>query len=107
MSSTLAVKVTRRRHNGEDIWEGTVSVQGVRPTKLTKSKSQETGFSTSSAVKKAAEKFATNHGYAGVKFDEPAATTKVSKTSKTSTKKSTPTKKSESCSAPVVTSTPA
>lgn len=104
--STLNVKVTRRKHNGEEVWEGTVNVQGVRPTKLTKSKSQETAFSTSGAVKKAAEKFAANHGYAGVKFDEPtvAPSTKVSKTSKTTTKKKNET---SSCSTPVLSSTPA
>jgi hypothetical protein len=109
MSNTLSVKLTKRKHNGDDIWEGTVAVQGVRPTKLTKSKSQETAFSTSSAVKKAAEKFATTHGYAGVKFDEPAATsTKVSKTGKTTTaKKNASSPKKSACSAPITSSTPA
>lgn len=94
MSSTLTVKVTKRKFNDAVVWEGTAAVQGARPTKLTKSKSQETAFSTASAVKKAAEKFATTHGYAGVKFDEPAApATKVSKTGKT-------------CTAPVLASSP-
>lgn len=109
MSSTLTVKVTKRKHNGTEVWEGTASVQGARPTKLTKSKSQETAFSTASAVKKAAEKFATTHGYAGVKFDEKTpASTKVSKTAKTTTKKAAAPKKEGTCTAPSLgTSTPA
>jgi hypothetical protein len=85
--------------NGEDLWEGTLAIQGVRPTKLTKSKSQETTFSTAGAVKKAAEKFASTHGYSDVKYAEPTAT-KVSKTSKTTTKKESV----KSCSATPMTS---
>jgi hypothetical protein len=108
MSNTLTVKVTKRKHNGTEVWEGTASVQGARPTKLTKSKSQETAFSTASAVKKAAEKFASSHGYAGVKFDEPtaAAGTKVSKTAKTTKKSAAPKKSEGTCSAPVPVLTP-
>lgn len=99
MSNTLTVKVTKRKFNGSEVWEGTASVQGVRPTKLTKSKSQETAFSTAGAVKKAAEKFATTHGYAGVKFDEKTVSVKVSKTTKTT--KAPSTKKEGTCSAPI------
>jgi hypothetical protein len=105
MSSTLAVKVTKRKHNGTEVWEGTASVQGARPTKLTKSKSQETAFSTATAVKKAAEKFATTHGYASVKFDEPT-TAKVSKTAKTTTKKAAAAAPKTTCTAPSVGSSP-
>jgi hypothetical protein len=108
MASTLTVKVTKKKCNNEVLWEGTASVAGARPTKLTKSKSQDTTFSTAGAVKKAAEKFATTHGYEGVKFDEAAAakTTTVSKTSKTASK--TPTKSSKMVKAQsICTFTPA
>lgn len=106
MTSTLNVKVTKRKSNGSELWEGTASIKGAIPTKLTKSKSKETVFNTASAVKKAAEKFADNHGYVGVKFVEPTVAAKVSKTNKSATKKksskSSSSKKSETaCSAPV------
>lgn len=97
--STLQCKITKRKHNGEEIWEGTIAVQGVRPTKLTKSKSKETGFSREADVRRAADAFAKRHQYEMVKYDAMANSTKISKSAKT--KKAVATKTSCSMSTPV------
>ena len=99
MLNALSVKISKRRHDGEEIWEGTLSLQGARPTKLTKSKSQETSFANASAVRKAAERFAAAHNYDGVKFEEPAQSSdKISKTAKTTTGS-----RRQTCTAPQTT----
>lgn len=92
--SSLQVKITKRRHDGKDMWEGVVSLPNTKPTKLTKSKSQETAFGTRGAVVAAAEKFAERFNFTdGIKVSEAGArastdtAVKASKTVKTTTKK--------------------
>lgn len=86
MSNALVVKIARRRHDGAEFYEGTASIQGARPTKLTKSKTEETAFSREADLRRAAASFAKRHSYGEVKF-EGGTNAKVNKTAKTTTKK--------------------
>jgi hypothetical protein len=86
--SNLIVKVTKRTTNGNSSWEGTANLPGVRPTKIVKSKTSESTFTTRSALTGAAQRLAVRYGFNDVKFEgesEPTST----KTKKTSSKKTT------------------
>ena len=71
MSKTndLLVKVSKRTANGVESWEGTANLPGLTPAKVTKSKTNESKFSTRSALTSAAQKLATRYGFSEVKFE--------------------------------------
>lgn len=69
MSKNLTVKITKRTTKGEQAWEGTVSLPGVAPTKLVKAKTNESRFSTRTALAGAAQRLAERYGFAEVKFE--------------------------------------
>lgn len=56
------VKVTSRTVEGQKVFEGTVTLPGVKPTKLVKKSDQSTRFSTRSAVVSAAKGLARTLG---------------------------------------------
>lgn len=67
--NNLVVKVSRKTKDGVESWEGTVSLPGVAPTKLTKSKGSESKFNTRSALTTAAQKLAARYGFGDVEFE--------------------------------------
>jgi hypothetical protein len=69
MSKNLLVKITKRTTKGIESWEGTANLPGVLPTKLTKSKTNESKFSTRSALTSAAQRLATRYGFSDVQFE--------------------------------------
>lgn len=70
MSSDLQVRVASRS-KGDDSWfEGTVSISGLKTTKLARKSDGATRFSTRSAVSGAARSLAKSLGFAGVAFEE-------------------------------------
>lgn len=89
--STVTVKVKERTTTQGTRFEGTVEIQGAKPTKLTR-KDGTTLFPTTSALKASARAFGTRIG-AEVQYDEPvkkAAKKSVkSQTTKTATSKKT------------------
>ncbi len=90
MSKNLVVKISKRNNNGAEAWEGTVNLPGALPTKLAKSKTQESKFSTRSAVTAAAKNFATRYGFADVRFEgitDAKTTTKKSASKRPSSSK--------------------
>lgn len=85
--ANLEVKVTEKKAKTEGekpAWEGTVSVPGLKPTKLTR-KDGSTLFSTKATVSSAAKRLATSLGFDGVETATPAK--KAAK--KSATKKNT------------------
>jgi hypothetical protein len=106
--SKLTVKVSAKQKNGTESWEGTVSLPGARPTKLTRKSDNSTSFSTRSAVNSAAQRFAETYGFSGIEAPVAKATTvkKAAKKKAATTKKSTAkkaSKKSTSNSTPAST----
>lgn len=87
--SNLQIKVTEKKAKVEGekpTWEGTVSVPGLKPTKLTR-KDGSTLFSTKATVASAAKKLATSLGFDGVEAVAPVQ--KAAKKSATKKTKST------------------
>lgn len=76
MSKTndLLVKISKRTTNGVETWEGTANLPGVAPTKLTKARTNESRFSTRSALTSAAQKLAVRYGFSEVKFEGATST---------------------------------
>lgn len=68
--SNLIVKVRRKVTNGTESWEGTASLPGVQPTKITKSKGSEVSFSTLASLTSAAKKVAVRYNFTDVQMDE-------------------------------------
>lgn len=68
--SNLICKITKKKRDGADSWEGTVTLPNVAPTKLIKTKTRESTFSTRAQVVSAAERFAQKFGFDGVSIDE-------------------------------------
>jgi hypothetical protein len=67
--NNLMVKISKRTKDGVESWEGTVTLPGVLPTKLTKSKTEESKFSTRSTLISAAQRLATRYGFIEVQFE--------------------------------------
>ena len=78
----LEVKVSSRKTNGSEFWEGTVSIPGTKPTKLVRAASGTSMFSTRSAVISSANSLAKKLGYTGSTASAQAA----KKTAKKATK---------------------
>ena len=64
--NTLSVRLTSRKTETETYFEGTVSIQGLRPTKLARRADGSTQFSTKSAVSGAARNLARSLGYTDI-----------------------------------------
>jgi len=87
MSNALEVKVTSRKSGSEEWWEGTISLEGVKPTKLARKSDGSTHFTSRSAVQGAARRFADRYGYSDVDFGEaekPALKKAAKKSNKSS-----------------------
>lgn len=86
MSNTLSVKLASRK-SGETSWyEGTVSIVGLKPTKLARRSDGSTAFPTKAAVSGAARNLAKSLGFSDVDLADSDVSTK--KSSKTASKKS-------------------
>jgi hypothetical protein len=72
MSNELTVKVTEREKDGSQWFEATVSIEGLRPTKLARKSDGSTKFTTRSSVTSAAKRLATTLGFQGVETETPA-----------------------------------
>lgn len=77
MSNTLSVRLTRRKTSTGDMYEGTVAIANVRPTKLVRKADGTTHFPTRSAVCASARNVAKSLGYSDVNIvdaSQPAQT---------------------------------
>lgn len=87
MSKQLPVKVSARKSGDEEWYEATVSVPGLKPTKLARKSDGNTHFSSRSAVTGAAKNLAKSLGFEEVDYGEAAAAP-AKKAAKKATKKS-------------------
>lgn len=63
MSNTLPVRVSVRKNDTTEWYEGTISIEGARPTKLVRPTDGSVKFPTKSAVSCQAKKFAKSLGF--------------------------------------------
>ena len=70
MSNTLSVKVSSRKTATSSWYEGTVSINGLRPTKLARRADGSTQFPTKSALSGAARNLAKSLGYSDVEVND-------------------------------------
>jgi len=97
MSNTLSVRVASRKSDAGDYYEGTVSIAGLKPTKLARRSDGSTQFPTKSAVSGAARNLAKSLGFTDVDVSDtsktPTAALKkaAKKSSSTKTKNTTAT----------------
>lgn len=91
MSNTLSVRVASRKSDTGDYFEGTVSIAGLKPTKLARRSDGSTQFPTKSAVSGAARNLAKALGFTDVDVSDssktaatPAAATTLKKAAKKS-----------------------
>lgn len=89
MANTLQVKVSSRREGQNEWYEGTVSISGVKPTKLCRKSDGSTRFATRSSLTGAARNLAQSLGYNGVDFGTPAIQSQQKTKSKPSPKTTT------------------
>lgn len=87
MSNTLPVRITSRKTEAGEIYEGTVTMCGGRPFKLVRKADNSTNFPTRSAVVGAAKNFAKTYGFADVNFGEQNAQKTTKAAAKTSATK--------------------
>lgn len=91
MSNTLSVKVSTRKDESGEWYEGTVSITGLKPTKLARKSDGSTKFTSKSAVSGAARNLAKSLGFAGVDVldsSKPAAAAPKKAAAKKSVKSS-------------------
>jgi len=96
MSNTLSVRVTNRKSETGDFYEGTVSITGLKPTKLSRKSDGSTQFPTKSALSGAARNLAKSLGFADVEIQDttlkvaakksPSPKDKATKATKATTK---------------------
>jgi hypothetical protein len=91
MSNTLNVRITTRSSPTGDVYEGTVNIADVRPTKLVRRADGTTLFPTRSAVCGTARNVAKRLGYTDVAFTDPAQQSQTKATAKKAAKKSSTT----------------
>lgn len=83
MSNTLSVKVSTRKTGDQNWYEGTVSIAGLKPTKLARRSDGSTQFPTKSALSGAARNLAKALGFSDVDVADPvSATSSPAKSSK-------------------------
>jgi len=68
-TNDLLVKVSKRTKDGVESWEGTATLPGFAPTKLTKLKTNDSRFRTRSSLTDAARRIANRYGFTEVKFE--------------------------------------
>lgn len=78
--NNLTVKISKKTKGGVESWEGTVALPGVKPTKLTKAKTDDIQFNTRSALTSAAQRLATRYGFSEVEFEGAGSEKKERKT---------------------------
>lgn len=92
MSNTLSVRVASRKSETGEWYEGTVSIAGLKPTKLARRSDGSTQFPTKSAVSGAARNLAKSLGFTDVDVNDGSKTaTTLKKAAKKSAKKTTST----------------
>ena len=92
MSNTLSVRVASRKSETSEWYEGTVSIAGLKPTKLARRSDGSTQFPTKSAVSGAARNLAKSLGFTDVDVNDGSkATTALKKAAKKSSVKKTTT----------------
>lgn len=91
MSNTLSVRVASRKSETGEWYEGTVSIAGLKPTKLARRSDGSTQFPTKSAVSGAARNLAKSLGFTDVDVNDGSktATTLKKAAKKSSVKKTT------------------
>lgn len=67
MKNTLSVRITESKNGG---FEGTVSISGLKPTKLARKLDGKTNFPTKSSVGGAARNLAKSLGFIDVEIDD-------------------------------------
>lgn len=92
MSNTLSVRVTNRKTETGAFYEGTVSISGLKPTKLSRKSDGSTQFPTKSALSGAARNLAKSLGFANVDITDAAAATNKVAAKKSATPKAKPAK---------------
>jgi len=90
MSNTLSVRVASRKSETGEWYEGTVSITGLKPTKLARRSDGSTQFPTKSAVSGAARNLAKSLGFTDVDVSDGSKTaTTLKKAAKKSSVKTT------------------
>ena len=74
MSNTLSVRVASRKSETGEWYEGTVSIAGLKPTKLARRSDGSTQFPTKSAVSGAARNLAKSLGFTDVDVEDSSKT---------------------------------
>lgn len=87
MSNTLQVKVSPKKSGTDEWYEGTVSISGLKPTKLARKSDGSTRFTSRSAVSGAARNLAKSLGFTDVDFGETTSKKAAKKSVKKSVKK--------------------
>jgi hypothetical protein len=87
MSNTLSVRVTNRKTEAGEWYEGTVSIAGLKPTKLARKADGSTQFPTKSSVTGAARSLAKSLGFSDIDLGEKATAKSVKAPVKTAAKK--------------------
>lgn len=103
MSNTLSVKVTSRKNGEDSTYEGTVSIVGLKPTKLVRKADGSTQYPTKSAVSGAARNLAKALGYADI--DVVDTTVVATTTKKVAAKKAATTTKTVNTTVKTVNTT--
>lgn len=107
MSNTLSVRLATRKTSEGEVYEGTVSIEGAKPTKLVRKADGSTQFPSRSAVAGSARNFAKRYGYSDVNFIDPTATAAKTPAAKAPAAKKAAKKSSVSRSATPTQNTPA
>lgn len=100
MSNTLSVRVASRKSDAGDYYEGTVSIAGLKPTKLARRSDGSTQFPTKSAVSGAARNLAKSLGFTDVDVSDTTKAATPTAALKKAAKKSSVSKKVASVKAP-------
>ena len=79
MNNVLSVTVTNRKTSEGEFYEGTVSIEGLKPTKLARKSDGSTMFPTRSAVSGAARNLAKSLGFADVSVSDAGKTSTMAK----------------------------
>jgi hypothetical protein len=103
MSESLICRISRRKVDGTEMYEGTINLQGVQPTKLIKSGSTNSRFANRSALAASARSFARRYGFENVEFEDNATARPPAK--KQRTKRTTTTATTATVSTPIQDST--
>jgi len=88
MSNTLSVRLSSRKTAEGDVYEGTVSIAGLKPTKLVRRADGSTQFPTRSAVAGSARNLAKSLGFSDVGIVDASAPAQKTATKKAAKKSS-------------------